>query len=253
MEMDKVLRQANMRLASTLITYLATLPSLLPVYYLTFMGSQLLRRSKVAALSLFGTHVFLTSVSLAHDAFGGGNLSSRGKEDDYEQNTGYTKQPDPSTTRSVTEFVSQLYSGNGVVPQKRINLANAAVFEASPVVSKGDEEIVEIYRAFYLFFPDFLSPPRCIHSKLDASTGRVEWTYLLHLRYFGCLEDMSLLVVHARYLEDNVVEIKKLEERWNGNKSLDSLVIWLPRRINGKLSWYFTSSLVPDKSFFLPD
>lgn len=228
---------------------------------------------------MVGTHVLLTSISLAHDAFGidvglssnGDGSSDRSRQGiDVDKTTkkNYMDHKDPVMTKSMTDFVTDLYSGNGVVPRQGLLLAKDVVFEASPVISMGEEEVVEIYRAFYLFLPYFLSPPKCIESEQDTTTGSVLWTFLLHQRYFGFLQDKSLLVVHARYAmgspleEENggdhnlvangirVVEILKLEERWNGIKSLDTLLISLSRRINGTLSWYFTSSLVPDKSVF---
>ena len=216
---------------------------------------------------LAGTHTLCTTISLTHDGFGGGTGSYDNCPKEEAEKRGYCEKPlsgqhqDDDSTTIMTEFVTNLYSGNGVMPLQNICLAKDVVFEASPVISVGREEVMEIYRAFYLFSPVFLSPPKCLTKRRlpDIPQGKaviLEWTYLLHLRYFGIWNDKSLLMVRAQYFPTIVkqendndanspLEVVKLEERWNGVKSLDASLIALSRRINGKLSWYFTSTFVP--------
>ena len=163
-----------------------------------------------------------------------------------------------------------MYSGRGVILNKephnllRLSLSKNISFEASPVISIGEQEVHEIYRAYYLFHATFLSLPRCISfqqsSTKDANGNditKVQFKYLLHQCFFGWFEDRALLVIHAnvrskklqkgnRQQEVISMEINRLEERWNGAPSWNNAWIWISRRINGILSWYFTSIFVPD-------
>jgi hypothetical protein len=276
-------------------------------------------------------HGLLTCVSLVHDGLSGAGTSGTMSDieedghlplmlennDDVKAGQHAPKTPRISSSTTpkqqrqqdyyfqhllphVTDFVVDLYSGRGVLERPGVlqlspsSSNNKVSFEASPVISEGVCEVVEIYRAYYLFHATFVSPPRCVgffvheeeeeeqdqlesEAKLCISAPRdddvraarvtLQVTYVLHQCYFGLWQDKTLLVVHASLpcsstnmnQDDELssssfdttrrmppLEIVKLEERWNGVPSLNTVWIRTSRRINGLLSWYFTRLFVPD-------
>merc|ERR1719491_175367 len=148
----------------------------------------------------------------------------------------------------MTNFVMNMYSGKGVIETQGIKLASNVTFEDPAAIVSTPREIHEAFRALKISDPMCLSKPTCIN--VQPKGGSIELTYYLNQRYMDALNVRSLLVVDFRLARisgetsESVLEVTKLEERWNGTQPLSILPFWISRRINGIISWNLTRILV---------
>ena len=154
--------------------------------------------------------------------------------------------------QKVTNFVTDMYSGNGVIETHELRLASTATFEDPAAICCTSKEIKEAFRALEVAQPNCLSKPICISVQPNGES--IELTYHLNQLYGNFLNVRSLLVINFRLarmnggeMPENYFEVTKLEERWNGSEPLGFLPFWISRRINGLISWNLTRLLIGEK------
>jgi len=154
--------------------------------------------------------------------------------------------------QKVTNFVTDMYSGNGVIETHELRLASTSTFEDPAAICCTSKEIKEAFRALEVAQPNCLSKPICISVQPNGES--IELTYHLNQLYGNFLNVRSLLVINFRLarmnggeMPENYFEVTKLEERWNGTEPLGFLPFWISRRINGLISWNLTRLLIGEK------
>lgn len=186
-----------------------------------------------------GTHALLTCASLTYNTYVDNDPSREGKPNEVF---------DAGLYRKVTNMVTEMYSGKGVIETREVRLAQNATFEDPAAICSTPNEIREAFRALKAARPSCISQPKCIDVRPNGES--IELTYHLNQRYGGFLNLQSLLLVdfHLARAEDGITEghlvVTKLEERWNGTRPLGALPFWISRRINGLISWNLTRILV---------
>lgn len=189
--------------------------------------------------AVVGTHALLTFASLTYNTYVDNDPSQDGKTNEVF---------DAGHYRNVTNMVTDMYAGKGVVETQEVRLAQNATFEDPAAICSTPNEIREAFRALRVARPSCLSRPKCIDVLPKGES--IELTYYLNQRYGGFLNLQSLLLVnfHLARADDGIPEghfvVTKLEERWNGTRPLSALPFWISRRINGLISWNLTRILI---------
>jgi len=200
------------------------------------------RRIVTGLKAVVGTHALLTFASLTYNTYVNNDPIREGTPNEVF---------DAGHYRKVTNFVTDMYSGKGVVETEGVKLAQNATFDDPAAFCSAPDEIREAFRALRVARPSCLSRPTCIDVRPNGES--IELTYYLNQRYGDYVNLRSLLVVDFRLARanDGIPEghfvVTKLEERWNGTRPLVALPFWVSRRINGLISWYLTRILIGEE------
>ena len=192
-------------------------------------------------------HVGLTLVSLGYGAFGHKLMGSSSNQSLLQDET--KESFDASHYQYVTEFVQTLYSGCGL-HHDYCQLDEDVTFEDPAAICHSRKEVQEAFRALTKMRPDSLSPPRCVD--VEPLGASIAVNYALHQQYLGGLLTVrSLLIahiqlqtVHNKGFPESQFLVTKLEEQWNGVPPISNYVFWVPRRLNGWISYQLTSRLI---------
>lgn len=231
--------------------------------------------------TLVGTHVAFTVASITRAGIGG--LQSNSNKKDISKGGGEEEECfDAKHYDLVTDFVGRIYRGRGMkslddcknknksndTGSKRVDniigvkLAPTVTFEDPAAVCVSEEEVREAFRALRALEPVSLSPPRCIN--VQPRGDSITLTFLLNQQYTlhvplllyssrpPQLSIRSLLTVTVQLqqmqdlgLPESEFLITEMKELWYGNPLLwPYLLFYVPRRLNGIISYYLTSRLV---------
>lgn len=175
----------------------------------------------LARVALAGAtaHVVGTATSLAAST-----LRSRSYKD--------LPRADAATTARVLPVITALYAG--AAPEGAW-MTDGAVFEDAAVRCEGKAEVLEAFRALRVLGPKSLEPPT-VHAgpTRDTVFVRQRQSYLS-----GALCVSSTVLIRVE--EDG--RFSHMEEQWNDVPLL--MPLGLSRRLNGVLSYFITSALVP--------
>mmetsp|Transcript_20206 Transcript_20206/g.23128 ORF Transcript_20206/g.23128 Transcript_20206/m.23128 type:complete len:224 (+) Transcript_20206:2376-3047(+) len=214
--------------------------------------------------ALVGTHCVLTVYSIARAGIGiGKGLQNH---DDNKQGEGKDECFDAKHYDLVTDFISRIYCGRGIKKSDLQDFSNNIVnsndmgVRLSPTVSFEDpaavcvnaEEVQEAFRALRSLNPVELSSPKCINVAPLGST--INLTFLLNqqytLPYSRPLILRSLLIVTVQLQQKQDIPesefiVTSMKELWWGNPLIQPyLLFYIPRRLNGIISYYLTSRLL---------
>jgi hypothetical protein len=208
---------------------------------------------KSSSKILVSTQTLMTLTSIAYSAFGGRWLGRTKHQKLLDSDTS-NEVPDAAWYQTVTDLVTDMYSGKGATarqPERGVaRLASDASFEDPAAICNSQSEIEEAFRALQWAHPTPISRPKLVDVVPKGET--IQLIYSLHQQYtifLANLQVRSLLVVdvNLKQLKDtphySELEVTRIEEQWNGVKPL-GFAFWFPRRFNGILSYYTTSNLL---------
>jgi len=211
---------------------------------------------------LVGTHCALTAYSIARAGIGKGLQ----KHDDNIQEGGKDECFDAKHYDLVTDFVARMYCGRGIktsgLQGSSNNLVNnndigvklspTVSFEDPAAVCVNEEEVQEAFRALRSLHPVGLSLPKCINVAPLGSA--INLTFLLNQQYtlpYGRplnLRSLLTVTVQLRQMQDIAESefiVTSMKELWCGNPLIQPyLLFYIPRRLNGIISYYLTSRLL---------
>jgi hypothetical protein len=240
------------------------------------MASSTSIQARPILTTLVGT-ICLSAISIARAGIGQGlNVENRrgGGEECF----------DAKHYDLVTDFVARMYRGRGiktsVVKESSNNsdnnnnnnnnnskiravvsgdigvkLSPTVSFEDPAAVCVNEEEVREAFRALRLINPVTLSPPKCIN--VEPRGGSINLTFLLNQQYYTLplynsrpLNLKSLLIVTVQLqqmqeIPESEFLVTSMKELWYGNPLIQPyLLFYVPRRLNGIISYYLTSRLL---------
>ena len=188
-------------------------------------------------------HVSLSTISIGFGLFGRRSSGEPEQQpplvDQSLKNTSNAAadEKDSAVTTFVLSRVSALYSGNTVAHR---DLAPRCVFSDPAVLSIGDMEIVEVFRALKYLSPISLDSPRMLSVVHDRQINQTRVHIQLHQQYNNSVELTSLLLVDVDTSNMEHLVITRFEERWNQVPVLEFLPFRFVRRWNGIVSYRLT-------------
>ena len=196
-----------------------------------------------------GTHCAMTVLSIARAGIGGG------RTDD-------TECFDAKHYDLVTDFIGRIYLGRPVMKKekknRRISVAGVkfsptVCFQDPAAICVNEPEVLEAFRALRLLNPISLSSPICVNVKPNGDsirlTYRLNQQYTLPL-YHRTLNVKSLLSVNVKLQQmqdcpESEFVITSMKEFWYGTPLIQPYpLFYIPRRLNGIISYYITSLLL---------
>jgi hypothetical protein len=135
-----------------------------------------------------------------------------------------------------------------------VKLSPTVSFEDPAAVCVNEEEVREAFRALRSLNPVALSPPKCIN--VEPRGGSINLTFLLNRQYTLPLYNSrplnlkSLLIVTVQLqqmqeIPESEFLVTSMKELWYGNPLIQPyLLFYVPRRLNGIVSYYLTSWLL---------
>uniref|UniRef100_A0A7S4ELL0 Uncharacterized protein n=1 Tax=Pseudo-nitzschia australis TaxID=44445 RepID=A0A7S4ELL0_9STRA len=228
--------------------------------------------------TLVGTHVAFSVASIARAGIGGLQNNPRSKEEKeecfdakhYDLVTDWVgrlyrgrgiKSIDSSRN---SESSNSNGGGDGEsIITGGVKLAPTVTFEDPAAVCVGEEEVREAFRALRVLEPIAMSPPRCIDVQpqgesirltfllsqqytlplplLSAGSSRPPQTIRLSLKSFLSVTVQLHQMKHIGLPESEFL-VTEMKELWYGNPLLwPYLLFYVPRRINGVISYCLTS------------
>lgn len=183
-------------------------------------------------------HVSLSTISIGLGLFGEPKPEQQQPPVDQSlKNNAAAVAKDSAVTTFVLSRVSALYSGNTVAHR---DLAPRCVFSDPAVLSIGDMEIVEVFRALKYLSPISLDSPRMLSAVHDRQINQTRVYIQLHQQYNHSVELSSLLLVDVDTSNMEHLVITRFEERWNQVPVLEFLPFTIVRRWNGVVSYRLT-------------
>ena len=135
-----------------------------------------------------------------------------------------------------------------------VKLSPTVSFEDPAAVCVNMKEVQEAFRALQSLNPVTLSPPKCIN--VEPQGGSINLTFLLNQQYTLPLYNSrplnlkSLLIVTVQLqqmqeIPESEFLVTSMKELWYGNPLIQPyLLFYVPRRLNGIISYYLTSWLL---------
>lgn len=203
-----------------------------------------------SAKILVSTHSLLTLTSIGYGMFGEYLMDKKSRKRNEEEVF------DANWYQMATDLVIDMYSGKGATARQHqtgvARLSEDVTFEDPAAICYTKEEVEEAFRALHFAHPKCLSPPKLVNVVPMGDT--IQLTYSLHQRYAVGInlnvKSLLILDVNLKHLPDlpyySELEVTRIEERWNAVKPL-GFAFYVPRRINGLLSYYITSNILPGK------